>query len=111
MQADALLLPLGNNMQSRYFTSPMKLFEYAASGVPMAVARQPTTLSLLRDGVEAVMFSPDSAHELAAVVSDLMQSPELATRLAMRAREWVRQYSYAERARRYHEFLISLFKT
>jgi len=33
--ADVLLLPLGNNAQSRYFTSPMKLFEYAGSGVPI----------------------------------------------------------------------------
>jgi glycosyltransferase involved in cell wall biosynthesis len=108
MQADALLLPLGDNVQSRYFTSPMKLFEYAASGVPMVVARQPTTLSLVRDGEEALLVSPDSAAELADAVKRLMASPELAAGLATRAREWVRRYSYEERARRYQEFLTSL---
>ncbi|MCR4347745.1 MAG: glycosyltransferase family 4 protein [Sulfuricaulis sp.] len=108
MQANALLLPLGNNVQSRYFTSPMKLFEYAASGVPMVVARQPTTLSLVRDGEEVLMVGPDSAREMADAVSRLMTAPELAARLAARARAWVRQYSYEERARRYHEFLEAL---
>lgn len=109
MRANALLLPLGNNVQSRYFTSPMKLFEYAASGVPMVVARQPTTLSLVRDGEEALMVSPDSARELADAVNRLMSSPELAARLAACAREWVRQYSCAERARRYQDFLDQVF--
>ncbi len=108
-QANALLLPLGNNVQSRYFTSPMKLFEYAASGVPMVVARQPTTLSLVRDGEEALLVSPDSARELADAVTRLMTSPELAARLAVRAREWVRQYAYEERARRFQEFLDQVF--
>jgi glycosyltransferase involved in cell wall biosynthesis len=108
MQADALLLPLGSNVQSRYFTSPMKLFEYAASGVPMIVARQPTTLSLVRDGEQALLVSPDSAQELADAVKQLMASPGLAAGLAARAREWVRQYSYEERARRYQEFLAEL---
>lgn len=108
MQADALLLPLGNNVQSRYFTSPMKLFEYAASGAPMVVARQPTTQSLVRDGEEALLVNPDSAQELAGAVKRLMASPELAAALAARAREWVRQYTYEERALRYQEFLAEL---
>ncbi len=105
MQADALLLPLGNNVQSRYFTSPMKLFEYAASGVPMIVARQPTTMSLVHDGEEALLVSPDSPRELADAISRLIRAPEEAVRLAARAQEWVRQYSYNERAQRYQNFL------
>lgn len=109
MQADALLLPLGDNVQSRYFTSPMKLFEYAASGVPMIVARQPTTLALVRDGEEALLVEPTSAPELAAAASRLMAAPELGARLAARAREWVRQYSHEERARRYQDLLNELF--
>src|SRR3989344_3294346 len=108
MQASALLLPLGNNVQSRYFTSPMKLFEYAASGVPMVVTRQPTTMSLVEEGKQALLVSPDSARDMAAAVTQLMTTPALAAGLADRAREWVRQYAYEERARRYQAFLASL---
>jgi glycosyltransferase involved in cell wall biosynthesis len=74
----------------------------------MIVARQPTTLSLVRDGEQALLVSPDSAQELADAVKQLMASPGLAAGLAARAREWVRQYSYEERARRYQEFLAEL---
>jgi glycosyltransferase involved in cell wall biosynthesis len=110
-EADALLLPLGNNVQSRYFTSPMKLFDYAASGVPMIVARQPTTQSLVCDGREALMVKPGSAEDLARAVVTLRQSPEMVRTLARQAREWVRQYSYPMRAARYHEFIGALLAT
>jgi glycosyltransferase involved in cell wall biosynthesis len=109
MQADALLLPLGDNVQSRFFTSPMKLFEYAASGVPMVVARQPTTLSLLREGEQALLVAPGSARELGAAVARLRADPALARALAGRAAAWVAQYSYDQRALRYQRFLESVY--
>ncbi len=109
--ADVLLLPLGNNAQSRYFTSPMKLFEYAGSGVPMVVTRQPTTESLVEEDVHALMAAPGSAGDLAAAIGRLLADPVLGKRLAARAREWVAQYSCTERARRYEQFLMTLTQT
>jgi len=109
--ADVLLLPLGNNAQSRYFTSPMKLFEYAASGVPMVVTRQPTTESLVEEEVHALMAAPGSAGDLAAAIRRLLADPALGNRLAAKAREWAAQYSCAERARRYEQFLVTLTQT
>ena len=106
--ADALLLPLGDNVLARHFTSPMKLFEYAASGVPMVVARQPTTESLVQDGREALMFAPGSATGLAQAVTRLMREPALAAALATRARAWVAPFAYDERARRYVAFVQGL---
>jgi glycosyltransferase involved in cell wall biosynthesis len=106
--ADVLLLPLGDNAQSRYFTSPMKLFEYAASGVPMVVTRQPTTESLVENDVQALMVAPGSAGDLAAAVARLLADRPLGNRLAARAKEWVAQYSCTERAARYEQFLDAL---
>lgn len=108
-KADVLLLPLGENVQSRYFTSPMKLFEYAASGVPMVVTRQPTTESLVRHEEHALMVAPNSARALADAVARLIADPAIAERLASNAASWVREYSYPQRARRYEAFLHSLF--
>ena len=105
--ADGLLLPLGDNVRSRYFTCPMKLFEYAASGVPMIVTRQPTTSSLIEDGVQGLMVEPNSAEDLAAAVRRLCDDPTLGGRLAAQARKWVEAYAFPERARRYREFLTT----
>ena len=108
---DVLLLPLGNNAQSRYFTSPMKLFEYAASGVPMVVTRQPTIQSLIQDGVHALMAEPESAQAMAGAVSALLAEPERARTLAGKAREWVAQYTYDKRAMRLADFFDSMVRT
>lgn len=105
---DVLLLPLGDNAQSRYFTSPMKLFEYAASGVPMVVTRQPTTESLVEDGVQALMCEPGSASAMAECIGRLVASPELAGAMAERARTWVAQHAYDRRAERLAKFLDKL---
>lgn len=108
--ADVLLLPLGNNVQSRYFTSPMKLFEYAASGVPMVVTRQPTTESLITDGQQALMVAPGSARALAEAVQRLISDREYARRLAASAAGWVRAFSYDKRALRLQSFFDSLYR-
>ena len=107
-EADCLLLPLGNNVQSCFFTSPIKLFEYAASNVPMIVARQPTTLSLIKDGVHALMAEPDSPQDLARAVQYLMQNHDLGKKLAKNAKKWVTQYSTNARAANYEKFLDKL---
>ncbi len=103
--ADCLLLPLGDNVRSRYFTSPMKLFEYAASGVPMVVTRQPSTLSLLEEGVHALMAEPNSSDDMAKAIRRLMSEPLLGRRLADNALGWVVQHSLEARAQRYLEFI------
>lgn len=109
--AHVLLLPLGENVQSRYFTSPMKLFEYAASGVPIVATRQPSVLSLIEEGRHALMVAPGSAIEIARAAQRLIDEPRLAGRLAAHAREWAAQYGYEQRARRFAAFLASLAGT
>lgn len=106
--ADALLLPLGENVRSRFFTCPMKLFEYAASGIPMVVTRQPSTMSLIEDGVQALMVEPNSATDLARAIRRLLEDKPLRAHVAGNARKWVTQHSYEQRALKYREFLDQL---
>ncbi len=107
-EADCLVLPLGNNVQSRFFTSPMKLFEYAASNVPMVVTRQPSTSSLIQDGVHALMVKPDSPQDLARAVKYIMNNYSLGQKLADNAKKWVARYSTEARCVRYKDFLDKL---
>lgn len=107
--ADCLVLPLGDNLQSRLFTSPMKLFEYAASGTPMVVTAHPTTCSLVRDGQEAVMVKPNSATEMADAIRRIATDQDLSTRLARTAKLWVNQFSVENRVSRYNEFINFIF--
>ena len=107
-QADCLLLPLGESVQARLFTSPMKLFEYAASGKPMIVTRQPTTMSLIEDNVHALMVRPGVADDIARAVVSLAEDVSLGKKIACNALNWVKQYSAENRASEYHLFLDKL---
>lgn len=108
--ADCLVLPLGDNQQSRFFTSPMKLFEYAASGTPMVVTDQPTTRSLVHHRQEALLVAPGSEESLSEAIRSVADQPVMARQLARNARKWVEQFSPAQRAEKYNHFLATIFK-
>ncbi len=107
--ADCLILPLGNTLEARLFTSPMKLFEYAASGVPMVVTRHPSTESLVQDGKQVLMVPAEDAEAMARAVQRIADDCTWAGQLASAAKTWVADHSLARRAERYCEKLATLF--
>ncbi|HVB19804.1 MAG TPA: glycosyltransferase family 4 protein [Candidatus Paceibacterota bacterium] len=63
--ADVLVLPnTAKEDISKYYTSPMKLFEYAASKRPIVASRIPSITELV-DDTSAFLVEPDNASELA----------------------------------------------
>lgn len=102
------MLSLDNNAQSRFFTPLLKLFEYAAIGVPVIVTRPPTTESLIVNGKQDLMCNPESAESMAEAVRRLLDALMLADAVAGREREWVAQYGYDRRAEHMPAFLDSL---
>lgn len=106
--ADCLVLPLGQSPEAKLFTSPLKLFEYAASARPMAVTRVPSTQNLIRDGEHAVMAAPGSASDTASAIEKIVKDKDLASRIVRNARNWAKKYSVSNRAVEYVAFLDSL---
>ena len=102
--ADALVMPpegeargAGGEMIGRYM-SPLKMFEYMASGTPVVASDLPTLREVLRDGRNALLFPPGDARALAAAVERVLGDPSTARVLAERALEDVRRYTWQERA-------------
>ncbi len=110
-EGDFLVLPLGNNLQSHLFTSPMKLFEYAASGTPMVVTDQPTIRSLIDNGQEALFVAPNDAKGLAKAIEDLAADPKFAHTMAAKAKKWVEQFSVQNRVTKYNRFIELIFSS
>lgn len=106
--SDVLVLPnSGKDDISRLYTSPMKLFEYMASRVPIVASRLPSIEEILTDQ-EAVLVIPDDAEALATGIEHIVSDPDLADGLADRAYRRVLVYSWFERARRIKVFLLGL---
>lgn len=104
--ADILVLPYTTGMTIRGgtvatdFTSPIKLFEYMASGRPIVATSLPSVKELLRDGENAVLVPPDSEDALYEGISRVLRDRELAARIASGALAEVRGYTWEERAKK-----------
>ena len=75
---------------SARYTSPLKVFEAFAAGLPLVASDLPSLRELLADGRDAVLVAPDDPAALARGIEQLLADDAL--RAAMRAR-------YRERAR------------
>ena len=104
-EASVALLPLPDEPVARFFTSPLKLFDYMAAGVPIVASDLPSIREVLRHGENALLATPGDPQAFAAAIRYLLRDPAYARRLGVRAREDVRAYSWDARAARLLEFL------
>jgi glycosyltransferase involved in cell wall biosynthesis len=106
--ADVLLLPNPASAISTSFTSPLKLFEYMASGRPMVASDLPSLREVLTDGENALLVEPGSAPALADGVQRVRNDPALGARLARQARRDVQEFTWARRAGRLEALFAEL---
>jgi glycosyltransferase involved in cell wall biosynthesis len=78
-------------------TSPLKLAEYAAAGLPIVASAIPAVTPMHRDGENAFLFAPDDANGLAAAISRALADPTLAAAVARRASDAAGTYTWRER--------------
>jgi glycosyltransferase involved in cell wall biosynthesis len=84
----ALALPLGRGLFGQHLTSPLKLWDYLASGVPVVAADTPSIRAAAPSGW--LGYRPGDANHLAAQLHRVLTEPGLADRLVERAphRDW-----------------------
>jgi len=104
--SDVLVMPYTSRMTIRGgtlaggFTSPIKLFEYMASGRPIVATSIPSVSEILEDGVNALLVPPDSSGALAAGIKRALEDPALADALSVRAASDAAGYTWEERAKK-----------
>ena len=97
--ADVLVLPnTAKDEVSLRFTSPLKLFTYMVSGVPMVVADLPSIREIV-DEECTFFFTPDEPRALASAIEDALANDERSRAKAQNAYTRVMRYSWDARAR------------
>ena len=104
---DVLVAPFGkqvltdSGVDSSRWMSPMKVFEYMASGRPIVTSDLPVLREVLRPDVDAVMIPPDDLDALCVAIDRLAEDPALGARLAASAFERARDdFTWDARAAR-----------
>ena len=86
--ADICVAPLGlNDRNVTQGACPIKVLEYMAAGRPLVASNMPIVRELVREDVDALMFSPNDSDDLARQVLALLEDIELSRRLAESASE------------------------
>lgn len=102
--ADVLVLPNTGKMDvSKYETSPVKLFEYMASGRPIVASRLPSIESIVTDDM-VWFFEPDNSTDLAQVIIQVISDPKRDVKTKL-ARQEVNQYTWEKRVITIREFI------
>jgi glycosyltransferase involved in cell wall biosynthesis len=99
--ADVAVVP--NRSQpaiSARYTSPLKLFEAMALGVPLVAADVPSLRELLTHGEDAWLVAPDDAGALAQGLRKLLDDARLRAAIAKRFRSRAPQHTWDARAQR-----------
>lgn len=106
--ADLLLAPYrGDSARAQRYFSPIKIFEYMASGVPFAVTDLPAVREFLTDN-DAWLVPTYSVGAFVGAIEDAFTHPEEMARRARNAKEKSGQFSWQNRAKRIVRFLQSL---
>jgi glycosyltransferase involved in cell wall biosynthesis len=94
--ADVLLMPFPDTAHYRNHMSPVKMFEYMASGRPIIASDLPTICEILNDE-NAIIVHPSDPHAIAKGLERAMK--EETSNISDRALEDVKAYSWDVRTR------------
>ncbi len=97
-RARVAAIPLAGVGHFQHSTSPIKLFEYMASGTPVVASDLPALREILTDGANALLVTPGDPVALAHGLRRVLDDEALAERLAGQATRDVLRYTWDARA-------------
>jgi len=104
--ADVLVVPnTGKEAISSHYTSPMKLFEYMASGRPIVASNLPSIRQILSEK-NAILVTPDDAQALADGIKKALDPSSQSSKLVVRSLQDIKRHSWIARAGRIGEFMV-----
>ncbi len=101
-------LPGAESVEARDFTSPLKLFEMMAAGLPVVASRLPSLAAYVTDGKEGLLVAPDDPAALAGGIRRLLADAPLRAAMGDAARRRAAEFTWDARGARIVSFAGSL---
>lgn len=96
---DAVLMPFPYTSHYAFFMSPLKLFEYLMSGLPIVTSDLPSVREIVTEK-EAFFVEPGSIASLQATLAQMMDHPKETEARSKHSRTLAEKYTWFERAKR-----------
>ena len=106
LDSDLAVIPLPKGGFSD-FTSPLKLFEYMAVGLPIIASKIPALEEILTDQSNALFFKAEDSRDLANKINNLILNPKLAKSISEKAFSDAKEFTYDKRAERIAKIMRS----
>ncbi|MFL0799720.1 MAG: glycosyltransferase family 4 protein [Agarilytica sp.] len=79
--------------------SPMKMFEYLATGIPVISSNLPVLREVLNDGENCLLVPPEDATAWSLALDKITGNPRLAAELGQRGhQDYINKYNWTQRA-------------
>jgi glycosyltransferase involved in cell wall biosynthesis len=104
--ADVGILPTSAKYNiGKLYTSPLKLFEYLAAGLPIIASDVPSSREILDDKC-AIFFNPDDGNDFVKAVKIYLRMPEIKRKeLSVQAKNRSISYTWSSRASSIYGFI------
>jgi glycosyltransferase involved in cell wall biosynthesis len=97
--ADVLVLPnTAKEERSAKYTTPIKMFDYLASGVPIVASNLPSFKSYLFDRKNCLLFEPDNPGDLSIKIKKILNDMNLAKKISLESYNDVKKYTWEKRS-------------
>ncbi len=103
--ADLLVMPYTRGTSTHEFMSPMKMFEYMASGRPVVASEFPVLREVLESGRTVEFVPPSDPGALSAAIAGLLADPARARALGAAAKSQARGFAWSARTQRILQFI------
>ena len=87
------------------YTTPIKLFEYMASGAPVVASDLPSFSKYLKDNENSLLFEPDNPKSLAEKVNTLLENHSMGEKLSNKAYSEVHEFTWQKRVEKILNFV------
>jgi glycosyltransferase involved in cell wall biosynthesis len=102
------VIPILDVLETRLFTSPLKLFDYMAAKIPIVASDLPSIREVLTDGETGILVEPNNPKKLAEGVEKILSEPALAKKISEQAYQKAMNYTWQKRSEKIITFITKI---